>query len=119
MDSSRTLPPPSPVDIVIGLNRGSPTSIKAHHQHLGASQRDLVQSLPNKIVELEKRNNSLNHEVLYYRQMEQARKEFYYEVRRTSENLEKSIIKLGMVQRQVDRDWLQKGAAKVCRDVQR
>lgn len=110
MDSRGTPPPPSPVDIIIGLHRGSSAGIETTRQHLEAQKRNPIHSPPDKITELERRNNSLNHEISYYREMEQARKEFYYEVRRTAENLEKSICKLGMVQRKVDRDWVRKGA---------
>ena len=52
-------------------------------------------------------NSSLNHEVAYYREMEQYRKEFEYEVARVNERLEKALSKLARGQQRVNDEWTQ------------
>jgi hypothetical protein len=102
---------PLPVGIVASPRPCSSTiDTAATARRTEAPKRNPVPSLPNKIAELERINSDLRHEITYYRRMEQARKEFYYEVRRTSESLGKSICRLGTVQKQVDHDWVQRGA---------
>jgi len=66
----------SPVDRIIDLHHGSTTAIEATPQRLQASKHNPIPSLPERIEQLQKQNNSLNHEVVYYREIEQYRQEF-------------------------------------------
>ena len=54
------------------------------------------------ILELQKRNSSLNHEVEYYLQLEQARNEFQDVVTKASDKLQNALSKFGKVRQQVN-----------------
>jgi hypothetical protein len=97
----------SPVDKIINLHHGSSTAIEATPQRLQASKQYPIPSLAERIEQLQKQNSSLNHEVAYYREMEQYRKEFQDDVTWVKENLEKTLSKLGRIQQKVDYEWAQ------------
>jgi len=97
----------SPIDRIISLHHGSTTAIEATPQRLQASKQLPTSTLSERIEELQKQNSSLNHEIAYYREMEQYRKEFEYEVARVKEQLEKSLFKLAKSQQRVGNEWNQ------------
>jgi hypothetical protein len=99
----------SPIDRIIGLHHGWTTAIEATPQRLQELKQYPVPSLPERIEQLQKQNSSLNHEVAYYREMEQYRKEFEYEVARVKEKLEKALFKLARSQQRVGDEWIQLG----------
>ena len=84
----------SPIDRIISLHHGSTMAIEATPQRLQASKQYPVPSLPERIEQLQKQNSSLNYKVVYYREIEQYRKEFEFEVIRVKEKLEKALSKL-------------------------
>ena len=100
-------PPLSPIDRIISLHHGSTMAIEATPQRLQASKQYPVPSLPERIEQLQKQNSSLNHEIAYYREMEQYRKEFEFEVARVKEKLEKALSKLARRQQRVGDEWTQ------------
>jgi hypothetical protein len=51
--------------------------------------------------------SSLNHEVVYYRQLELYRKEFEDKVEQLGGDLKKALFKLGTIQRQIGHEWAQ------------
>lgn len=97
----------STVDKIIDHHHGSTTAIEATPQRLQRSKQYPIPSLLERIEELQKQNSNLNHEVAYYRQMEQYRKEFQDDVARVKDNLEKALFRLGGIQQQVNQDWAQ------------
>ncbi len=106
--ASKDKPPQlSPVDRIIDLHHGSTTAIEATPQRLQASKKYPIPGLPERIEQLQKQNSSLNHEVAYYREMEQYRKEFQDDVTQMKERLEKALSKLGSMQREVGYGWAQ------------
>lgn len=111
----------SPIDRIISLHHGSTTAIEATPQRLQASKQFPIPSLPERIEQLQKQNSSLNHEIAYYREMEEYRKEFEYEVARVKEKLEKALSKLATSQQRVGDEWTQLrqgGSAHVQNNVQ-
>lgn len=100
-------PPLSPIDRIISLHHGSTTAIEATPQRLQASKKFPLPSLSERIEQLQKQNSSLNHEIAYYREMEQYRKEFEDEVARVKEKLEKALSKLAGNQQRVGDEWTQ------------
>ncbi|KAH8797478.1 hypothetical protein F5882DRAFT_395818 [Hyaloscypha sp. PMI_1271] len=99
----------SPVDRIIDLHHGSTTAIEATPQRLQESKQYPIPSLQERIVQLQKQNSSLNHEVAYYRDMEQHWKKFRDDVTRLKGNLEKAVSKLGRTQQEVRSEWVQLG----------
>jgi uncharacterized membrane protein YgaE (UPF0421/DUF939 family) len=97
----------SPIDRIISLHHGSTTAIEATRQRLQASKQLPTSTLSERIEELQKQNSSLNHEIAYYREMEQYRKEFEYEMARVKEQLEESLFKLAKSQQRVGNEWNQ------------
>ena len=97
----------SPVDRIIDLHHGSTTAIEATPQRLQASKHNPIPSLPERIEQLQKQNSSLNHEVIYYREIEQYRQEFQDVMTQVKERLEKALSKLGSNQRKVSHRWAQ------------
>jgi TolA-binding protein len=97
----------SPIDRIISLHHGSTTAIEATPQRLQESKQYPIPSLPERIEQLQKQNSSLNHEVAYYREMEQYRKEFEHEVARVKEKLENALSKLARSQQRVGDEWTQ------------
>ena len=97
----------SPIDKIISLHHGSTTAIEATPERLQESKQYPVLSLPERIEQLQKQNSRLNHEVAYYREMEQYRKEFEHEVARVKEKLEKALSKLARSQQRVGDEWTQ------------
>lgn len=97
----------SPVDRIIDLHHGTSTAIEATPQRLQASKQYPIPSLPERIEQLQKQNSSLNHEIAYYREMEQYREEFQDDIVQVKERLDKAISKLGSIQRKVGYGWAQ------------
>jgi hypothetical protein len=97
----------SPVDRIIDLHHGSTTAIEATPQRLQASKHYPIPSLPERIEQLQKQNTNLNHEVAYYREMEQYRQKFQDDVTQLKESLEKVLSQLGSNQRKVGYGWAQ------------
>ncbi len=97
----------SPVDKIISLHHGSTTAIEATPQRLQASKQYPIPSLSERIEQLQKQNSNLNHEVAYYREMEQYREEFYNEVTQIKEDLKKTLSKFCRIQRQVRYEFSQ------------
>ena len=95
----------SPIDRIISLHHGTTTAIEATPQRLQESKGYPVLSLPERIEQLQKQNSSLNHEVAYYRAMEQYRKEFEYEVAHVKDKLEKALSRLARNQQRVGDEW--------------
>jgi septal ring factor EnvC (AmiA/AmiB activator) len=95
----------SPIDTIIKLHHGSSSAIEATPQRLQAAKQQQFPSFQEEIEQLQKQNSSLNHEMAYYRQMEQARKEFEKDVSRTWERLQKALQKLRKDQQHVDHEW--------------
>ncbi|PMD55309.1 uncharacterized protein K444DRAFT_697262 [Hyaloscypha bicolor E] len=100
-------PPLSPVDRIIDLHNGSSTAIEATPQRLQESKQYPIPSLPERIVQLQQRSSSLNHEVAYYRDMEQYWKEFHDDMVGLKEKLEEILSKFGKIQQQVSHEWAQ------------
>jgi hypothetical protein len=88
----------SRVDRIIGLYHGSTTAIEAMPEQLQASKQFPIPSL----LELQRRNSSLNYEIEYYLQVEQARNEFQDVVMQVSERLQKALSEFGKVRQQVN-----------------
>jgi hypothetical protein len=97
----------SPVDKIINLHHGSTTAIEATPQRLQASKQYPIPSLPERIEQLQTQNSNLNHEVAYYREMEQYREEFYNEVIQIKEDLKKTLSKFCRIQQQVHYEFAQ------------
>ncbi|KAH8674852.1 hypothetical protein BGZ60DRAFT_372919 [Tricladium varicosporioides] len=95
----------SPIDRIISLHHGSTMAIEATPQRLQASKQYPVPSLPERVEQLQMQNGNLNHEVAYYREMEQHRKEFEYEVARLNEKLGRALSKLARSQQRVGDEW--------------
>ena len=93
-------PPLTPVDRIIRRYHGSTTAIQATPEQLQASKQFPIPSLPEKIKQLQKQNSSLNHEVAYYQQIEQAWNEFQDVVTQVSDKLQRALSKLDKIQKQ-------------------
>src|SRR5947207_880557 len=98
MHASDRPPQLSQVDRIIGLYNGSTTAIEATPERLQA-----LKQFPNpSLLELQKWNSSLKHEVAYYQQIEQAWNEFQDVITQVSEKLQKALSKLDkVIQQQV------------------
>lgn len=97
----------SRVDRIIDLHHGSSTAIEATPQRLQESKQYPIPSLPERIIQLQTRSCSLNHEIAYYREMAQYWKKFQDDITQLKENLEEALFKFGKTQQKVDYEWAQ------------
>lgn len=102
----------SPIDRVIDLHHGSTTAIEATPQRLQASKQYPIPSLQERIEQLQKQNSNLNHEVAFYRDMEQSRTKFEHDIVLVKEKLDRDLMELARSQQRVtdDRAQLRQGS---------
>jgi hypothetical protein len=101
---SNGAPPLSPVDQIIDRHNGSSTAIEATPRRLQASKQQPIPTLRERVVELERQNSNLKHEVAYYREQEQPRIDFFESVLRLSGDLNRALCTLSEIQQKVNRD---------------
>lgn len=92
----------SPIDKIIDLHHGTSTAIDASRERLQASKEYPEPSLSEKIEQLQKQYSVRYHEAVYFRQMEQSRREFKDDVSRVSKELVKTLGKLDDIDQMVD-----------------
>jgi hypothetical protein len=60
-----------------------------------------------RVEQLQRQMESLNHEVTYYRRIEPHRRDFIDKVERAGDDLKNALFQLGKIQRQIDHEWIQ------------
>lgn len=113
IDRERTLliqaPQLSPVDRIISLYFDSTVDMETTSEELQGLKQNKIPTPPKEIEQLQRRNGSRTEDVAYLRRREPLMTEFKDKVLSIANKLERALSKLGKAQREVDREWVQRG----------
>ncbi|KAF7894685.1 uncharacterized protein EAF01_010135 [Botrytis porri] len=97
--------PPMPIDIQIGLQRGSTAALEMTPERLQATKQGPSLSTTERIEELTKENGLLRLEIRYYQRMRNAMQELIDDTKFVTERLNGTVKRFTKVQREAENDW--------------
>jgi hypothetical protein len=96
-----------PNDMIDEPHYGTSTAAGATHDCAQTPGQYQTPKLMERVEQLQRQMESLNHEVTYYRQIEPHRRDFIDRVERAGDDLKNALFQLGKIQRQIDHEWIQ------------